>query len=60
MKSKYEFEIKLSNKQNEAEIRLRDQMIESLQQKIQEMQAQLKARRYFPHLERISCRMKAR
>ncbi len=42
LKNKYEFEIKLSNKQNEAEIRLRDQMIESLQQKIQEMQAQLK------------------
>ncbi|MEN6589292.1 MAG: hypothetical protein ABFC30_06550, partial [Proteiniphilum sp.] len=42
LKNKYEFEIKLSSKQNEAEIRLRDQMIESLQQKIQEMQAQLK------------------
>ncbi|HCC85450.1 MAG: hypothetical protein XD92_1647 [Proteiniphilum acetatigenes] len=42
LKNKYEFEIKLSGKQNEAEIRLRDQMIESLQQKIQEMQTQLK------------------
>ncbi len=42
LKNKYEFEIKLSNKQNEAEIRLRDQMIESLKQKIEEMQAQLK------------------
>ncbi|OJV37787.1 MAG: hypothetical protein BGO33_07485 [Bacteroidia bacterium 43-41] len=42
LQNKYEFEIKLSNKQSEAEIRLRDQMIESLQQKKQEMQAQLK------------------
>ncbi|MEA5061962.1 MAG: hypothetical protein VB054_01330 [Petrimonas sp.] len=33
LQNKYEFEIKLSNKQSEAEIRLRDQMIESLQQK---------------------------
>lgn len=42
LQNKYEFEMKLSNKQNESEIRLRDQMIESLQQKKQEMQAQLK------------------
>lgn len=39
---KHDFEIKLMTKQNEADIRLKDQMVTSLQEKIKELQAQVK------------------
>jgi hypothetical protein len=42
LQSKYEFEIKLLEKQIEADIRLKDQIIASLQEKIKEQQSQLK------------------
>jgi hypothetical protein len=42
LQTKYEFDIKLMEKQNEADIRLKDQIIVSLQEKIKEQQAQLK------------------
>jgi hypothetical protein len=42
LQSKYEFDVKLMAKQNEADIRLKDQIISSLQEKIKEQQAQLK------------------
>jgi hypothetical protein len=42
LQTKYEFEIKLMEKQNESDIRLKDQIIASLQEKIKEQQAQLK------------------
>ena len=42
LKTEYEFKNKLSEQQNEAEIRLKDQQITSLQEKIKELQAQVK------------------
>jgi hypothetical protein len=42
LQTKYNFDIQLTEKQNEAEIRLKDQIIASLQEKIKEQQAQLK------------------
>lgn len=42
LRTKYEFDIKLIEKQNEAECRLKDQMISSLQEKIKELQIQVK------------------
>ncbi len=42
LQTKYGFDIKLMEKQNEADIRLKDQMIASLQEKIKEQQVQLK------------------
>ncbi|MDR2843394.1 MAG: hypothetical protein LBV57_01955 [Candidatus Symbiothrix sp.] len=42
LQTKYDFDIQLMEKQNEADIRLKDQIIESLQEKIKEQQAQLK------------------
>jgi hypothetical protein len=42
LRTQYDFDIKLIEKQNEADIRLKDQIIESLQEKIKEQQAQLK------------------
>jgi len=40
--TKYTFDIQLIEKQNEADVRLKDQIIASLQEKIKEQQAQLK------------------
>ena len=40
--TKYGFDIQLTEKQNEADIRLKDQIINSLQEKIKEQQEQLK------------------
>lgn len=42
LQTKYEFDLKLIKSQNEADIRLKNQIIESLQEKIQELQTQLK------------------
>jgi hypothetical protein len=42
LQTKYGFEIKLMEKQNEADVRLKDQIIVSLQEKIKEQQEQLK------------------
>jgi hypothetical protein len=42
LKTQYDFDIKLTTKQHEGEIRLRDQQIRSLQEKIQELQVQVK------------------
>ena len=42
MQTKYDFDFKLMKSQNQADIRLKDQLIESLQEKIQELQSQLK------------------
>ena len=42
LKTEYEFKNKLSEQQNEAEIRLKDQQITSLQEKIKGLQAQVK------------------
>ncbi|MFA7492681.1 MAG: hypothetical protein WCZ43_04095, partial [Proteiniphilum sp.] len=42
LKMQYDFDIKLMSKQSESDIRLRDQQIEALKEKILEMQAQLK------------------
>ena len=42
LQTKYEFDIKLMTKQNEADIRLKDQTVNSLQEKIKEQQEQLK------------------
>ncbi|MDR0682891.1 MAG: hypothetical protein LBG15_13745 [Dysgonamonadaceae bacterium] len=42
LKTQYDFDVKLMEKQNEADIRLKDQIILSLQEKIKEQQAQLK------------------
>ena len=42
LKTKYGFDIQLMEKQNEADIRLKDQIIASLQEKIKEQQAQQK------------------
>ena len=42
LKTKYGFDIQLMEKQNEADIRLKDQIITSLQEKIKEQQEQLK------------------
>jgi hypothetical protein len=42
LQTRYEFDIKFIEKQNETDIRLKDQMIASLQEKIKEQQAQLK------------------
>lgn len=42
MQAKYDFDFKLIKSQNQADIRLKDQIIESLQEKIQELQSQLK------------------
>jgi hypothetical protein len=42
LKTQYDFDIKLMEKQNEADIRLKDQIILSLQEKIKEQQEQLK------------------
>lgn len=42
LQTKYDFDLKLIKSQNEAEIRLKNQIIESLQEKIQELQSQLK------------------
>lgn len=42
LKTEYEFKNRLSEQQNEAEIRLKDQQITSLQEKIKELQAQVK------------------
>lgn len=42
LQTKYDFDLKLIKSQNEAEIRLKNQIIESLQEKIQELQTQLK------------------
>jgi hypothetical protein len=42
MQTKYDFDLQLIKSQNQAEIRLKDQIIKSLQEKIQELQSQLK------------------
>jgi hypothetical protein len=42
LQTKYDFDIRLMDKQNEADIRLKDQIIASLQEKIKEQQVQLK------------------
>jgi hypothetical protein len=42
LQAKYHFEVQLVEKQNEADTRLKDQIIASLQEKIKEQQAQLK------------------
>lgn len=42
LQTEYEFKSKLSEQQNQAEIRLKDQQIVSLQEKIKELQAQVK------------------
>ncbi|MDR1336574.1 MAG: hypothetical protein LBK22_07090 [Tannerella sp.] len=42
LQTQYNFDIRLTEKQNEADIRLKDQLIASLQEKIKEQQAQLK------------------
>jgi hypothetical protein len=42
LKTQYDFDVKLMEKQNEADIRLKDQIILSLQEKIKEQNAQLK------------------
>lgn len=42
LKTRHEFDAKLMEKQNEADIRLKDQTISSLQEKIKELQVQLK------------------
>jgi hypothetical protein len=42
LQTQYEFDIKLMGQQNEADIRLKDQIIASLQEKIKELQEQLK------------------
>jgi hypothetical protein len=42
LQTKYDFEIKLMGKETEADIRLKDQIIISLQEKIKEQQTQLK------------------
>lgn len=42
LQTKYEFDIKLIEKQNEIDIRLKDQMISSLQEKITELQTQMR------------------
>jgi len=42
LQTKYGFDIQLMEKQNEAENRLKDQIINSLQEKIKELQEQLK------------------
>lgn len=42
LKTQYEFDIKLATKQHEGEIRLRDQQIKLLQEKIQELQVLVK------------------
>ena len=42
LKTQFEFESKLIEKQNEGELKLKDQTIASLQEKIKEMQAQIK------------------
>ena len=42
LQTKYEFDIRLIEKQSEADIRLKDQIINSLQEKIKEQQEQLK------------------
>lgn len=42
LQTKYDFEFKLMERQNEADIRLKDQIIVSLQEKIKEQQEQLK------------------
>ncbi|MDR2621554.1 MAG: hypothetical protein LBC48_03110 [Dysgonamonadaceae bacterium] len=42
LQTQYEFDVKLMGQQNEADIRLKDQTIGSLQDKIKELQAQLK------------------
>lgn len=42
LQTKYDFDLKLIKSQNEAEIRLKDQIIQSLQEKIKELQTQLK------------------
>ncbi|MDR1103162.1 MAG: hypothetical protein LBL42_05335 [Tannerella sp.] len=42
LQTKYGFDIQLMEKQNEADIRLKDQIVASLQEKIREQQAQLK------------------
>lgn len=42
LQTEYEFKNKLSEQQNAAEIRLKDQQINSLQEKIKELQAQVK------------------
>jgi hypothetical protein len=42
LQTKYSFDIKLMEKQNEADIRLKDQIIASLQEKIKEQQEQLR------------------
>ncbi|MDR1170837.1 MAG: hypothetical protein LBL24_00125 [Bacteroidales bacterium] len=42
LQTKYDFDIKLMAKENEADIRLKDQIIVSLQEKIKEQQVQLK------------------
>ncbi|MDR1115350.1 MAG: hypothetical protein LBL33_04260 [Tannerella sp.] len=42
LQTKYDFDIQLTEKQNEADIRLKDQIIASLQEKIKEQQTQLK------------------
>jgi hypothetical protein len=42
LKTQYDFDVKLMGQQNEADIRLKDQIILSLQEKIKEQQEQLK------------------
>jgi hypothetical protein len=42
LQTNYEFELKFIKNQNDANIRLKEQIIESLQEKIQELQSQLK------------------
>ena len=42
LQTRYDFDMQLSTSKNQAEVRLKDQMIKSLQEKIQELQTQLK------------------
>ena len=42
LQTRYDFDMQLTTSKNQAEVRLKDQMIKSLQEKIQELQSQLK------------------
>jgi|GEM_PF-7134882 len=42
MQTRFDFDIQLTTSKNQAEVRLKDQIIKSLQEKIQEQQSQLK------------------
>ena len=42
LQTRYDFEMQLTTSKNQADVRLKDQMIKSLQEKIQELQTQMK------------------